>query len=189
METLTKGDVMLRVGELIEYIHDGEIFIHPTDTIYGLGCKATDDKAVKKIRKLKERGDAPFSVWVPNRGWVLENCVVPRGAEKWLDQLPGPQTLIFKLKNKKALAKSVSPNTETIGIRIPNHWFHGLVERLGVPIVTTSANKTGRTFMTSLENVEDDIRNGVRFIVYEGEKKGRPSRIVNIAEGEKVIER
>ena len=189
METLTKGDVKLRAEELIEHIHNGEIFIHPTDTIYGLGCKATDDKAVMKIRKLKERGDAPFSVWVPNKGWILQNCIVPKDAEKWLDELPGPQTLVLKLKNKKAIAKSVNPNIDSIGVRIPNHWFHNIVERLGVPIVTTSANKTGRTFMTSIENLEDGIKNGVRFVVYEGEKKGRPSKIVQLTDGEKVVVR
>tara|TARA_Y100000310_G_scaffold306937_1_gene348533 strand:+ start:826 stop:1041 length:216 start_codon:yes stop_codon:yes gene_type:complete len=71
---------------------------------------------------------------------------------------------------------------------MPDHWMQELVEELGVPIVTTSANKTGKEFMTSLENLDPEIKRGVKFIIYEGEKKARPSRLVNLAD-EKVTER
>ena len=180
METLTKSEVALRARELIEHIMSGEVFIHPTDTIYGIGCNATDEKAVKKVRRLKERNDAPFSVWAPSKDWIRENCVITGEAQQWLEQLPGPQTLILRLKNKKAVAPNVNPGNGTLGVRMPNHWFHKMVEHLGVPIVTTSANRSGRKFMTSIDDLDTEIRNGVRFCVYEGEKRGRPSKIVHL---------
>jgi len=186
METLTKSEVELRAREFLEHIASGEVFIHPTDTIYGIGCNATDEKAVKMVRKLKERNDAPFSIWVPDKDWIRENCVVNEETEQWLEQLPGPHTLILKLKNKNAIAKSVNPGNGTIGVRIPDHWFHKFVEHLGVPIVTTSANRSGRKFMTSVEDLDSEIKNGVRFCVYEGEKRGRPSKIVHLTDKEKV---
>jgi L-threonylcarbamoyladenylate synthase len=182
METLTKSEVQLRAEEIIERIHEGELFIHPTDTIYGLGCNALDETAVKKIRNLKERKDAPFSVWAPSKEWIEENCDVTDEARKWLDELPGPHTLVLKLKNKKAIAKSVRLGNDTVGVRLPHHWFHVVVRHSGVPIVTTSANRSGKMFMTSVENLDSEIKNGVRFCVYEGEKKGRPSNIIHIAD-------
>ena len=186
---MTKSEVQLRKDELIERIHEGEVFIHPTDTIYGLGCNACDDRAVKKIRKIKERKDNPFSIWAPSKNWIRENCVVDAEAEKWLSKLPGPFTLILQLKKKSPIASSVHMGNDNVGVRMPNHWFHGLVERASIPIVTTSANKAGKVFMTSIENLDADVRNSVRFIVYEGEKKGHPSTIVHLTNGEQLIRR
>ncbi|HLC74783.1 MAG TPA: L-threonylcarbamoyladenylate synthase [Candidatus Nanoarchaeia archaeon] len=189
METLTKSEVQIRAEELIERIHAGEVFVHPTDTIYGIGCNAQDERAVKKVRKLKERKDAPFSIWAPSKAWIKEQCAVTKEGEKWIEKLPGPYTLVFKLKNKNAIAPSVCMGADTVGVRIPHNWFHRVVELAGVPIITTSANRTGKQFMTSLENLDKDIKNGVRFIVYEGEKSGKPSNIVHLADKVKVVER
>lgn len=188
MEILTTAEVKLRFEELIEKIKKGSVFIHPSDTIYGLGCNALDVKAVDKIRKLKERPDSPFSIWVPSLDWIEENCKLTKKSGEWLSKLPGAYTLIVPLKNKEAIAKNVSPNVKTIGIRYPDHWFGRFVELLGMPIVTTSVNKAGEPFMTSIENLDVDIAKGVDFLVYGGEMKSRPSKIINI-EKEEVKER
>ena len=60
MEILTKHELRLRKREIADKIKNGAVFIHPTDTIYGIGCNATDDQAIQKIRKLKERPTTPF---------------------------------------------------------------------------------------------------------------------------------
>ncbi|MEM3690242.1 MAG: Sua5/YciO/YrdC/YwlC family protein, partial [Candidatus Micrarchaeia archaeon] len=74
---------------------------------------------------------------------------------------------------------------ETIGVRIPNHWFSEFVSQLGIPVVTTSANITGEEFMTSLENLNPEIKEKMDLIIYEGEKKGYPSTIIDLS-GEQV---
>lgn len=188
METLTKTELRMRFAEIAERIRNGAVFIYPTDTIYGIGCNALDKKAVDKIRRLKERPTNPFSIIVPSTEWITENCVIPKEGKEWLAKLPGPYTLVLKLKKKNAIAKSVNQGEETIGVRIPDHWFSGVIREWGIPIVTTSANRSGRPFMTSMEDVDLLIKDGVDFIIYEGEKKGRPSKIVNLVEG-KVKER
>ncbi|MDP3699226.1 MAG: L-threonylcarbamoyladenylate synthase [Nanoarchaeota archaeon] len=188
MEILTKTELQMRFAEMAEQIRNGAVFIYPTDTIYGIGCNALDKKAVDKIRQLKDRPTNPFSIIVPSKGWITENCIVTKEAKEWLNKLPGPYTLILKLKNKIAIAKSVNQGEETIGIRIPAHWISGVVQKLGFPIVTTSTNRSGRSFMTTLEDLDPTIKDGVDFIIYEDEKKGRPSKIVNLVEG-KVKER
>lgn len=188
MELLTKPELSLRKREILEKIRKGAVFIHPTDTIYGLSCDATNSAAVKKIRRLKERQTTPFSVWVPSLDWIKQNCCPSPALNKWLKELPGAYTLITKLKNKKSVSPQVNPNSPTLGIRIPDHWFHEIVKELNIPVVTTSANKTGQPFMTSLEDLDSDIKKELDFIIYEGEKNGRPSKIINLEE-EKVIER
>ena len=189
MEVLTKHELRLRKREIIEKVRAGAVFIHPTDTIYGLGCSALNEKSVQEIRRLKNRPDSPFSVWIPSKDWIKDNCENSPAYGKWLNELPGPYTLITKLKEKEGLAPNI-PNSKdnTVGVRMPDHWMQELVQELGVPIVTTSANKTGKEFMTSLENLDPEIKKEVNFIIYEGEKKARPSRLVNLAD-EKVTER
>ncbi|MBI2151746.1 threonylcarbamoyl-AMP synthase [Candidatus Woesearchaeota archaeon] len=184
MEILTQTEVSLRKKEIIRKIKAGALFIHPTDTIYGIGCNALDQKAVEKIRLLKNRAENPFSIWAPSLKWIEENCIVDKIAKEWLKKLPGPYTLILHLKNKKAISSVVNVGQETLGVRYPNHWFSQIVAELGLPIVTTSANKSGQTFMTSLSNLDKEIENAVDFVIFEGEKESRPSQIVNLATGE-----
>jgi len=188
MQILTKTELQMHFPEIAEQIKNGAIFIYPTDTIYGIGCNALDQKAVDKIRQLKERHTNPFSIIAPSKEWITENCLVTKESKEWLNKLPGPYTLILKLKNKNTIAKSVNQGEENIGVRIPAHWISGVVQELGFPIVTTSANHSGRPFMTSIEDLDSTIKDRVDFIIYEGEKKGKPSKIVNLVEG-KIKER
>lgn len=157
------------------------VFVYPTDTIYGLGCNATDERLVSKIRKIKN-SQQPFSVIVPSKEWIYQNCEVTQEADEWIRKLPGPYTLILKLKNPKALAKNVyhSNSMNTVGVRMPNHWFLAVVYQMKVPIITTSANVSGRDFMTTLDDLDSTIRNNVDYVFYDGEKKGRPSTMINL---------
>lgn len=183
MEILTKTEVQKRYDEIIEKITQGVVFIHPSDTIYGLGCNSLDVKAVEKVRKLKQQFHQPMSIWVPSLDWVRKNCVINKEAKEALQKLPGPYTVILKLKKKNALAQNVTLGKETVGIRLPNHWFRKVVEKAGIPIITTSANKTAQKFMTSLQNVDKEIEQGVEFMIYEGPKEAHPSKIMNVVEG------
>ena len=183
MEILTQAELRIRINEILEKIEQGAIFIYPTDTIYGIGCSANNKSSVEKVRELKGRINSPFSLWVPSLEWVEKNCLITKKAEEWLVQLPGPLTIIMNLKNKDLIAKNVAPEIKTIGIRYPDHWFGKVVEMLGIPIITTSANKAGEPFMTSIENLDPEIKKGVSFMIYEGPKEGRPSKIIHVEKG------
>jgi len=187
MEVLTKEEVELRKQELAEKIFKGAIFIHPTDTIYGLGCNALLSEAVKKIRELKGMRERPFSVIAPSKTWIEVNCVVSEKAAKWLEKLPGPYTLILPLKNQKAVAREVNNGVGTLGVRIPKHWISEFVSFLGFPVITTSVNKAGASFMTSLEDLDHDIKSHVDFIIYDGELFGKPSTIIHLEEERKLL--
>jgi tRNA threonylcarbamoyl adenosine modification protein (Sua5/YciO/YrdC/YwlC family) len=177
---ITKEKFDLNDENILRLLKEG-IFIYPTDTIYGIGCNALNDALVERVRKIKQRPDTPFSVIVPSKKWIFDNCDVKENAKEWIDKLPGHYTLILKLKKKDAIAANVSKK-ESIGARIPFHWFSKVVEKLGFPIVTTSVNLHGEKFMTSIDDLDDKLKSEVDLIVYEGEKKGNPSVIVDLTE-------
>ncbi len=189
MRIVTKEELSIESDYFTYEIKEGAIFIHPTDTIYGLGCNARNSDAVKKIRDMKKRTNQPFSILVPGKDWILKNCEITPEVEKWIKKLPGPYTLIVKLKNRNAVTKEIAPGLDSVGVRIPNHWFSKFVEHAGFPIITTSANVTGSDFMTSIDDIDVQIKSKLDFVIYEGEKKGSPSTLVDLSQEKTKITR
>lgn len=188
MNVVTKAEFLARRDEFLNLIRQGAVFIYPTDTIYGIGCDASNEASVMKIRFLKQRDKKPFSVAVPSKRWISDNCEVTSAAKEWLGKLPGPYTLLLRLKNK-VVAPYVIPETDIIGIRIPNCWFSEIISELGLPIVSTSVNLSGRQHMSSLDTLEKSIGENVDFILYEGKKEGKPSTIVKLYSQPEIVER
>ena len=179
MSILTKDEVEHRQEEIAKAIIDGKVFIHPTDTIYCIGGNATNKEVVSKIRKIKENSSGPLKVWAPSKEWIRENFEIPKEAEEWLnDKLPGSYTLVLKLKNKKAVADNAIYGGNKVFVKLPNHWFSGLIEALGIPIVSAGANKMSEGFMTNEDNLNPSIKREMDFIIYDGVKEGSRSRIV-----------
>lgn len=173
--------------KLLKSIADGAVFVYPTDTIYGIGCDATNSDSAKKVRAAKQT-DQAFSVIAPSKEWIKEHCMVSPEHEEWIAKLPGAYTLIFALKDQ-AVAPDVVAGRKTIGVRMPDHWIQEIAAKLQRPMVTTSANVHGKPFMTSLESLDPAIKDAVDFIIYEGPKEARPSTLVDLTGEPKVIQR
>ncbi|MAG60596.1 threonylcarbamoyl-AMP synthase [archaeon] len=187
MEILTKREFTIRKRELARKILEGAIFIYPTDTIYGIGCNALNTAAIQKIRKIKQRPTSPFSVWAPNKEWIQETCnTSDELAIEYLEKLPGPYTLILQLKENHKLPKVIFPGKKSLGVRIPDHYLSSFFQELDVPIITTSVNKAGERFMTSLETLNQEIQTQVHFIIYDGEIMNKPSKIINCLTTEEI---
>lgn len=189
MIVLSKDEFDLKKQTLLSKIRNGAVFIYPTDTIYGIGSNALNHDAVKKIREAKDRNTMPFSVIAPSKDWIRENCEVNGKVEEWLEKLPGPYTLILKLKNPDAVESTVNSGMDTLGVRIPDCWTTDIAKELGLPIVTTSANITGKGFMTSLETLDVSVKNKVDFMINEGEIKGKPSTLVDLTKEDVEIKK
>jgi L-threonylcarbamoyladenylate synthase len=155
------------------------IFVYPTDTIYGIGCDSTNKALVQKIREIKQRSKDPFSIAIPHKDLIVQHCVLSAKAQSWLDDLPGPFTLILPVSSS-FVADNVSPDGVSIGVRMFSTWFQNIIAKLDVPIVTTSVNFRGKPFMTSIKNIDKDIKSQVDFIIDDGELNGRPSKIINL---------
>ena len=187
MDTITRAELNVKFDDLLMQIDDGAVFIHPTDTIYGIGCDATNKEAVRKIRDIKG-SKQPFSIIVPGKKWIEENCILHEHAKEYLEKLPGPYTLIFKLKNKDCIAPNVNFDFDTIGVRIPDHWFTETIGKIGNPCITTSANRSGGDFMTGEENLHPDVEKEIDFMIYEREKKGTPSTIIDLSYADAIVQ-
>ena len=167
--------------DFAEDIKHGAVFIYPTDTIYGLGCDATNGESVKKIKELKYRDkDKPMSIIAPSVDWIKEHCEVDDELiEKYL---PGPYTLFLKKKDADFM-KDVSAN-DVLGIRIPDCEFMKLVEKSGVPFITTSVNFAGEPFAVKISDIDSKILDAAEIVIGVGELDGRPSTLV--IDGEEI---
>jgi L-threonylcarbamoyladenylate synthase len=192
MLTIKKKD-FLKLRENGIAMVKGNIFIYPTDTIYGIGCNAQNGELVRKIREIKGRPRSPFSVIAPSKRWIMENTEC---REEWLDVLPGPYTLILKLKNKECIASdtigsdTIASDIVTVGVRIPDHWFAKIAEDLNLPIITTSVNGSGEPPMTCIDEIPESIKKHVHFAIDEGTLDNEPSTIVDCTGDEpRTVER
>ncbi len=155
-----------------------EIFIYPTDTIYGIGCDATNKELVEKIRKIKKRDDKPFSVIAPSKEWILKNFKIDKKIIR--QYLPGPYTLILE-KIEKNFLNWISAG-EFIGVRIPGHIFIKKLQKLQIPIVTTSVNLSGEKFANSVEEINKDILQEIDLVIDGGILSGKPSTLIKNGE-------
>ena len=185
MVVIHKKTFLKQEKKYLALIKKGRAFIYPTDTIYGIGCDATNTKAVRHVHVLKQREHKPFSVIAPSKEWILKNCFVNDHAKRWLRKLPGKYTLILRLKNKRAVSSAVHLGDYTLGVRIPKHWFARVAAAYGKPIVTTSVNISGDPYMRTLADVSASLRRKVGFILYEGPKKSHPSTLVDLVSDKK----
>ena len=164
---------------IIGKIKQGSVFIYPTDTIYGIGCDATNMEAVARLRLIKRLpGEKPVSVIAPSKQWIIDNCVVDDKVSEWLEKLPGAYTLILKMKNKKCVPKNINFSTDALGVRIPDHFISSICAEAGVPIVTTSANICGKPNMVCVDDLDDTIKDKVDIIIDSGKLEGSASTIV-----------
>jgi tRNA threonylcarbamoyl adenosine modification protein (Sua5/YciO/YrdC/YwlC family) len=126
-----------------EQIQD-KVFVYPTDTCYGIGCDALNRDLITRIYRIKERGEhKPLSIMVDSLEMFKMYGEVNEQTEKLIQTyLPGDLTIIVPKTGN--VPPFLNPNISTIGIRIPRHAFSlSLIQTLGKPIITTSANKTG----------------------------------------------
>jgi len=117
---------------------NGEIIVYPTDTLYGFGVDATNEKAIKKLNQLKKRTQ-PLSIIVSSYNMLYDLCFVDKNKIDLNKYFPGPYTLLFNKKDK--LPNILTVNSKKIGIRMPESDFAiKLVDTINKPIVTTSVN-------------------------------------------------
>lgn len=178
MKIITKKEFLEKKDFYKLEILNGKIFIYPTDTIYGLGCDSLNFNSVQKIKEIKKRDTKPFSIIVPSKGWILENCQVHKNHKDWIKKLPEQYTFIFKLKNGKG----------TIGIRMSKNWFSKFISEINICFITTSVNISGEKHLTKLEDLNDEIKKYVDYFIDDGELNGKPSMVVSLTEEkEKII--
>lgn len=171
------------INKCIEVLKAGGIILYPTDTVWGLGCDATNEEAVKKIYALKQREDSKSMIVIVANDGMLQKHVqeVPELAWDIIDLATKPTTIIYP--GAKNLAKNVISSDGSIAIRVIKDGFcNQLVHKFNKPIVSTSANISNQPTPQNFQEISPEINQGVDYIAPQQFDNGnkKPSSIIKI---------
>lgn len=172
-----------KLKEAGQLLRDGKLVIFPTETVYGLGANALDEKAVDAIFHAKGRAnDNPLIVHISNFEQLQELVEAPNKMEQQLIDafMPGPFTLI--LKKKKIIPDNVSAKLDTVGIRMPDNLIaHALIDEANRPIAAPSANLSSRPSGTTIEDIRQEFDGKVAAMIDGGNTRiGIESTVVKV---------
>ena len=180
-EEIEKAAAVLKRGGLILY---------PTDTVWGIGCDATNGEAVAKVYALKKSENKLGMIVLLDKEETVARYFgrLPDVAWDLFEYADSPLTLI--LPGAGGVAPNLLPPEKTLAVRIPDHEFcRQLIHKLGRPLVSTSANVSGEPAPGRFEDISAEIKEGADFIVnpvYEGKPTGKASSIIKLGMGGEI---
>ena len=183
-------DSDLELRNLLFNLNKGKTILYPTDTVWGIGCDATDFDAVQKIYKIKKREETKSLIILVDSIEMLNEYVtdIPKKVIILLNQIDKPTTIIYN--NPKGLASNTIAIDNTIAIRVvKNKFCQSLIKEFGKPIVSTSANVSGEETPKSFNYISDEIKKNVDYIVRINEESlnNKPSTILKIMEDGVIV--
>jgi len=150
----------------LSVLRKGKTLLYPTDTVWGIGCDATNSSAVSKVYTIKKRSESKSLIILVNSLEMLSNYIknIPTRALDVIKSSKKPTTIIYD--NPKGLAKNCIAIDDTIAIRIvKNDFCKALIKEFGKPIVSTSANISGEQMPKSFSEIPTTILDSVDYIV------------------------
>lgn len=174
-----------QIDEAVKLLGAGELVAFPTETVYGLGAIATNEKAVKSVYAAKGRpSDNPLIVTVSDEAMVSDYAKeIPERAQKLMKHFwPGPLTILLFVK-PNALPKAVTGGLDTVAFRCPDDKLtHDLISKLGYPIVGPSANTSTKPSPTTAQHVYHDLNGKIAGIIDGGPTRvGLESTIIDLS--------
>jgi L-threonylcarbamoyladenylate synthase len=164
------------IKNCINVLENGGVILYPTDTVWGLGCDATNEKAVASIFNIKKRADTKnMIILLPTISSIQDYASEPnKDILNILNTSTRPTTIIYP--NAKNLANNLIASDNTIAIRIPNNQFClQLMLAFGKPIVSTSANISGEPTPTNFNEINASIKEQVNYICSNNELDNLPA--------------
>ena len=183
------------LAEALKTLRDGGTILYPTDTVWGLGCDATNPEAVAKIFEIKQRSDSKSLVLLASDLDMVAKYVkeIPSIAVDLVEVNDAPMTIIYPgaiageegaAGDRWHLARNTVAADGSVGIRIPlMEWCRQLVFKLGRPIVSTSANISGEPTPQRFSDIPQEIKDAVDFVVppsVDTESTGKASQILKV---------
>jgi L-threonylcarbamoyladenylate synthase len=179
------------IEHCLEVLKKGDIILYPTDTIWGIGCDATNPAAVEKIIDLKQRpAQKSFVVLVADEREILKYVASPDlSVFDYLKKAQKLTTVVYE--HGLGIAENVLAENGSVAIRICQDEFcRHLIKRFRKPIVSTSANLSGRPAPRSFKDIDEAIINGVDYVVQFRQDQNStsvPSSIIKWVNGKAVI--
>jgi L-threonylcarbamoyladenylate synthase len=180
------------IKKAVEVLRKGGVILYPTDTVWGIGCDATNSEAVKRVYEIKKRADSKALICLVDSESRLCRYVRNVADVTWdmIELSTKPLTVIFD--NATGLAENLLAEDGSVGIRVTREEFSKeLCYRFQKPIVSTSANISGEPTAMTFDEIDDEIKNAVDYVVRYNQRckeKHMPSSIIKIsASGEFTI--
>ncbi|MFG6687174.1 L-threonylcarbamoyladenylate synthase [Mariniflexile sp. HNIBRBA6329] len=172
------------INKALQILKDGGLILYPTDTVWGIGCDATNPEAVKKVYALKQREDSKALICLVADDRMLKKYIknVPEVALNIIDITDKPTTIIYD--DAQNLASNLVAEDGTIAIRIPDDEFcFQLCRKLNGAIVSTSANISGFPTPNSFKEIQQEVLKGVDYVVNLHHEKicNKPSSIIKLS--------
>tara|TARA_R110000868_G_scaffold258621_1_gene516142 strand:- start:343 stop:903 length:561 start_codon:yes stop_codon:yes gene_type:complete len=171
------------INKCIEVLSQGGLILYPTDTVWGIGCDATNEEAVAKIYGLKQRANTKTMICLVANDFMLEKHVqnVPEVAYDIIDLATKPTTIVYD--QPKGVAKNLIAEDNTLAIRVASDKFcQYLITKFKKPLVSTSANIAGEATPQSYKEISQAILKGVDYVVnlQRDQNSGTPSSIIKL---------
>lgn len=174
----------------LEVLQKGGVILYPTDTIWGLGCDANNEEAVKRIYDIKKRDDSKSMLVLMENPSLLDRFVdeIPEVAFDLIELSDKPLTIIYD--GAKNLARNLIAEDGSIGIRFTTEVFSSdLIRRFKRPIVSTSANVSGKPSPENFDKIDQEIIDAVDYVVkyrQDDTQKAVPSGIIKLGRGGEI---
>ena len=179
------------IEKCLEMLKAGGLILYPTDTIWGIGCDATNEKSAEKIYKLKRRSDEKaMIVLVADEKDILRHVAAPDlSLLDYLGKTIKPTTVVYE--GALGFAGNIVATDGSIAIRICKDDFcRQLIKRFRKPIVSTSANISGIPAPKTFKEISDEIKKGVDYVVEykrEDETSAQPSSLIKWENGKIIV--
>lgn len=172
-----------QLKQCVQHLKNGGLILYPTDTIWGIGCDASNVDAVKKVYALKKRIDTKALICLVADERMLAKYIkqIPEIALDIIDVSENPTTIVYDAPQN--LAENLIGSDNTIAIRIPDDEFcFQLLRQFNGAIVSTSANISGQPSPKSFTEISEDILKGVDYVVNSQfeKKSSKPSSIIKL---------
>lgn len=183
-------DFSADLKKALEVLRKGGVILYPTDTVWGIGCDATNVAAVKRIYEIKKREDSKSMLVLMENPNLLSSYIdeVPDIARDLIEVTDRPLTIIYS--GAKNLASNLIAPDGSIGIRITTEDFtRQLIERFRKPVVSTSANLSGQKTPQHFPEISEEIKNSVDYVVQYRQddfSKASPSSIIKVGKGGQI---
>jgi L-threonylcarbamoyladenylate synthase len=175
-------NLTFEINKCLQVLKDGGLILYPTDTVWAIGCDATNETAVKKIYALKKRPDSKAMICLVANDGMLERHVtkVPELAYDILDLAMKPTTIVYD--NPRGVARNLIAPDNTLAIRVASDKFcKYLINSFKNPIVATAATITGEPVPANYSKISAPILKGVDYVVnLHREKKNGSSSIIKL---------
>ena len=174
----------------LKVLRAGGVILYPTDTIWGLGCDATNMKAVKRIYEIKQRAENKSLIILVNSVAMLERYVEnpPEVAIEMAELSEKPLTVVYD--RGRSLAEGVASADGSVGVRVCTEPFcEALIEALRKPLVSTSANISGNSAPAIFDEISEEMKSAVDYICLwrqDDRSRAKPSSVIKVS-GNSVV--